>query len=250
MPNRIIKESICTSEDINLLSPQEEVFFYRLMVNCDDYGRLDARTPILKAKLYPLKENMKSSDIERYLLKLSEIKPTPLIFIYENEGIKYLQMAKWDKHQQIRAKRSKYPACNDQNSTMISNDINCNQTIAYVPENPIQSESESESESNKTALESAINDFKEFRKKMKKPLTEKAVKLLKEKLDTLASDEGTKVAIINQSILNGWQGVFELKGGSNGQNIANNQQDKPGGYDTSKIMYNGPGYDPNQEIDF
>lgn len=209
MPNRIIKESICTSEDINSLSPQEEVFFYRLMVNCDDFGRLDARTPILKAKLYPLKENMKSCDIERYLLKLSEIKPTPLIFLYENEGIKYLQMVKWDKHQQIRAKRSKYPAHNDQNSTMISNDINCNQLPTYVPENPIQSESKSES--NKSALESAIDDFKEFRKKIKKPMTEKAVELLLKDLDKFAADDEAKIEILDRSILNGWQGVFPLK---------------------------------------
>lgn len=42
MPNRIIKESICVSESIDSLSWFDEVFFYRLIVNCDDYGRLDA----------------------------------------------------------------------------------------------------------------------------------------------------------------------------------------------------------------
>jgi uncharacterized phage protein (TIGR02220 family) len=156
MPNRIIKESICTSPDIDQLNPEEEIFFYRLMVNCDDYGRLDARLPILKAKLYPLKENMKSSDIKRYLKRLCDIKPSPLIFIYENNNIPYLQMVSWDKHQQIRAKRSKHPAFNDEGSVMISHDINGNQLIAYVPENPIQSESESESESK------TINDVLEY----------------------------------------------------------------------------------------
>ena len=42
MPNRIIKESICTSCEIDSLTPEQEVFFYRLIVNCDDYGRMDA----------------------------------------------------------------------------------------------------------------------------------------------------------------------------------------------------------------
>lgn len=208
-PNRILKESICASEDINQLTPQEEVFFYRLMVNCDDYGRLDARLPILKSKLYPLKDNMKSSDIERYLLKLSEIKPTPLIFLYTNDGVRYLQMVKWDKHQQIRAKRSKYPAYNDEKSIVISHDIKGNQLPAYVPENPIQSESESES--NKSAFENAIDDFIEFRKKIKKPMTDRAIQLLHIELNKLASDDETKIAIINQSIVNSWQGVFPLK---------------------------------------
>ena len=49
MPNRIIKESICTSDTIDQLSPEEEIFFYRLIVNCDDYGRMDARPQILRA---------------------------------------------------------------------------------------------------------------------------------------------------------------------------------------------------------
>jgi hypothetical protein len=136
MPNRILKESICYSEDINKLKPDEEIFFYRLIVNCDDYGRMDARPAILKSRLYPLREHMKSDDIKRYLKKLSELKPEPLIILYENNGVQYIQMSKWEKHQQIRAKRSKYPALNDTGTNMISDDINCKQMNAYVPENP------------------------------------------------------------------------------------------------------------------
>lgn len=133
MPNRIIKESICYSEDINNLTPEEEVFFYRLMVNCDDFGRCDARTQILKARLYPLKEKMKSDDIKRYLKKLSDMK---MIILYCHDNITYLQLTKWERHQQVRAKWSKYPAPADVDVDLITSDINCNQTIAYVPENP------------------------------------------------------------------------------------------------------------------
>jgi len=116
MPNRIIKESICYSPDIDQLTEKEEIFFYRLIVNCDDYGRMDARISMLKSRLYPLKENMISDDIKCYLMKLATIKPEPLIFMYENNGIPYLQMVKWEKHQQIRAKKSKFPAFDDKNS--------------------------------------------------------------------------------------------------------------------------------------
>ena len=63
----------------------------------------------------------------------------------------------------------------------------------------------------KNAFEIAIDDFKEFRKRIKKPMTDKAIKLLYAKLDTLSTDDETKIAIINQSIFNGWQGVFPLK---------------------------------------
>lgn len=205
-PNRIIKESICCSEDINKLTADEEVFFYRLIVNCDDYGRLDARIPILKAKLYPLKEHVKSSDIMRYLMKLSSIAPEPLIILYEKSGIQYLQMTKWDKHQQIRAKRSKYPASTDSDSI-------CNQMISddsICPRNPNPNPNPNPN-TNKTALEIAIDDFKEFRKKIKKPMTDRAVQLLITKLNDLASDDTHKIAILEQSIVNGWQGVFPLK---------------------------------------
>jgi hypothetical protein len=210
VPNRIIKESICYSEDINSLSPQEEVFFYRLIVNCDDYGELDARIPILKAKLYPLKP-MKSLDINRYLMKLASIN---LIALYENAGINYLKMTNWDKHQQIRAHRHKYPSISDEKSHLISVDINSNQMITNAPviqSNPIQSESESKSNTEaKKPLDIAINDFIQFRKETKKTMTERAIKLFLTELNKLATDDDTKIKIINQSILKGWTSVYPL----------------------------------------
>jgi hypothetical protein len=62
----------------------------------------------------------------------------------------------------------------------------------------------------KCAFEIAVDDFIEFRKKIRKPMTDRAVELLRKKLNELASDDETKIAIINQSILKGWQGVFPL----------------------------------------
>lgn len=56
MPNRIIKESICRSEEIDSLSWFEEVLFYRLIVTCDDFGRYDGRAKIIKGSCFPLKD--------------------------------------------------------------------------------------------------------------------------------------------------------------------------------------------------
>lgn len=141
MPNRILKDSICTSPTIDVLSRDAEVFFYRLIVQCDDYGRMDARLPILRAKCYPLQiDKVTERSIDKWLKELVD---AALVTLYVVDGQTYLQMATWDRHQQVRAKRSKYP-------DMIASDINCNQVTAYVPviqSNPIQSESESESES-------------------------------------------------------------------------------------------------------
>ena len=107
MPNRIIKESICTSDNINNLSLEEEVFFYRLLVHCDDYGLMDARPAILRAKCFPLKvDKIKLSQIEKWLHSLVK---NQLIALYEYDGRPYLKMLSWEKHQQIRSRKAKYP---------------------------------------------------------------------------------------------------------------------------------------------
>lgn len=64
----------------------------------------------------------------------------------------------------------------------------------------------------RSPLEVALDDFAVFRKAMKKPLTPKARELTIRELEKLApGDEAMQIAIINQSIQRGWQGVFPLK---------------------------------------
>ncbi len=105
MPNRIIKESICTSEDINQLSEMAEIFFYRLMVNCDDFGRMDGRPVILKAKTFPLRE----ITVEKVEKCLDELVKRGMVRLYIVENKPYLEMTAWRKHQTPRAKKSKFP---------------------------------------------------------------------------------------------------------------------------------------------
>lgn len=142
MPNRIIKESICTSDSIDALSLEAERLFFRLIVSCDDYGTLDARMPIIKSKCFPLK----SSDITdiQLISWLKELENQDIIYFYENQGRFFLKFTTWEKQQQIRAKKRKYPSPDDENSNLISIDIMCNQVKSFAPviqSNPIQSES-------------------------------------------------------------------------------------------------------------
>jgi len=58
----------------------------------------------------------------------------------------------------------------------------------------------------------AFNDFLEMRKKIKKPATEKAIFLVRKKLNSLAPEnESLQIEIINQSTMNCYQDVFPLK---------------------------------------
>jgi hypothetical protein len=81
----------------------------------------------------------------------------------------------------------------------------------YDPDPVLDNDNESANALIKLPLERAIDDFVEFRKKIKKPMTDHAVELLREKLSKLADNDTDRIAILEQSIVNGWQGVFELK---------------------------------------
>lgn len=60
-------------------------------------------------------------------------------------------------------------------------------------------------------LNQAILDFIAFRKTIKAPMTEKAIDLMISKLDGIAEDNNEKIKILEQSILNGWKGIFPLQ---------------------------------------
>lgn len=88
--------------------------------------------------------------------------------------------------QELSLKKSKVKESKEKN----------NNTVTYVPD---------------AELNRALNDFAAYRKGIKKPMTDRAMELLIEKLYSLSTDTGDQIAILNQSIMNGWQGVFPLK---------------------------------------
>lgn len=130
MPNRILKESICTSDTIDSLSMFQEVVFYRLIVNCDDFGRFDARPKVLSAKLFPLKD----ISPEQLSDAINGLCAAGLIIVYEVDGKPFLQVNTWDKHQSKRAKKSKYPPPSESTCMQMHADSsNGNQVNANVP---------------------------------------------------------------------------------------------------------------------
>ena len=60
-------------------------------------------------------------------------------------------------------------------------------------------------------LNQAILSFIDFRKGIKKPMTDRAVELLINKLNGMTDYIPEQIEILNQSIVNGWQGIFPLK---------------------------------------
>lgn len=59
-------------------------------------------------------------------------------------------------------------------------------------------------------LNQTVEDFIAFRKGIKAPMSGKAVELMLKKLDGMTRDNDEKIAILEQSIVNGWKGIFPL----------------------------------------
>lgn len=146
MPNRLIKESICTSEDLNKLSAMAEILFYRLIVRADDYGAYYGNISIIKSNCFPLKSD--EITCEQVQSWLNELKDAGLIDTYRAEDRDYIRFCKWKKHQQIRAKKRKFPEPDIICNQMISNDSNLISDDIKCSRNPIQSNTESNPESN------------------------------------------------------------------------------------------------------
>ena len=60
-------------------------------------------------------------------------------------------------------------------------------------------------------LKTTLYEFIKMRKLIKKPMTDRALQLLIEKLHKMANTPQKAIQILEQSIMNNWQGVFELK---------------------------------------
>jgi hypothetical protein len=93
---------------------------------------MDARPPILRARLFPLK-TVTDKQVE---VALQSLRTAAMLDLYVVDGRAFLQLRTWENHQTIRAKRSKFPSpdCN-----MKTSEIICKQMQADV--HVIQSES-------------------------------------------------------------------------------------------------------------
>lgn len=190
MPNRIIKESICTSDSIARLSWFEEVLFYRLIVNCDDFGRFDGRPAIIKNRLFPLKESLTTKAVSE---AVNTLVTAGMVALYEFEGKPYLYLPSWNDHQNVRAKRSKFPEpCGNVNaSASICKQMNTNAPV-------IQSESESISEFEKETL--SIESVKKSAPRFTPPTVEEVAAYCRERGNSVDAE---RFCSFYQS--NGWK---------------------------------------------
>ena len=79
-------------------------------------------------------------------------------------------------------------------------------------------------------LKNTIYEFIKMRKAIKKPLTTRGLELMIKKLYTLTTNIDEQIQILNNSIMNNWQGIFPLKKETNKNN-------KKGSFDDFKQIW-------------
>lgn len=128
MPSRIIKESITTSESLAAVSADAERLFWRLVVKADDFGLYYGNPKILASMCFPL-DPPKEQRIRAWL---AELVGQGMVGTYtsDEDGKQYLKLMSWDRNQQTRAKKSKYPlpvsfdnACNQTNGNQVKSKV-------------------------------------------------------------------------------------------------------------------------------
>lgn len=144
MPDRIIRADILTSESVDQLSWQAEVFYRRLMSVADDFGRYEGRPSILRAAMYPLKlDKVSEPDVVKWL---GECSKAGLVRKYTVDGKEYIEISKF--RQRLRAMKSRYPPPPDSRGQLPADDSTPRQKRDG---GGIRNESESETESEEKA---------------------------------------------------------------------------------------------------
>lgn len=133
-------------------------------------------------------------------------------------GLGYLQLQKFDGRQRelksclvffTRQTDKKYQAASEkiQESNTVSNtESKKKESKSHNGYEKIISEYTENEE-----LRTALVEFIKMRKLIKKPMTDRALKGIISKLDKIGHSDQEKIAILDQSISNSWQGIFELK---------------------------------------
>jgi hypothetical protein len=153
MPSRIIREGINDSEAVNQLSDSAELFYRRLMLVVDDFGRFEAKATLLRAKLFAFKLDAWPEDrVEQALQECSKIHngdDEPLVLLYSAGKRTFLQISNFGQ----RKRSSKYPGPGDSASNGSPPAVTGapSRRRERVSEASAESESETKSESEASA---------------------------------------------------------------------------------------------------
>lgn len=215
---RTIKPEFWTDEKVVECSPTARLLFIGLWNFCDDYGSHQYSPKQIKMEVFP-GDDFKISKIEEWLLELIN---TCLIKVYTVEDKRYLRVCGW-RHQKIEKPSRKHP------DPIQFDDHSTTDRRPFDDDSPAEGNGrEGKGKEGKVKAQAPVvelpekvkqetwNAYLEMRRSIRKPANLYAQRLIIKKLLKMGGDMN---AILEQSIMNSWQGVFELKEGGNGTGI-------------------------------
>jgi hypothetical protein len=105
MPNRIIRESICSSPTLAGLSDGAERLFYRLLTRTDDFGAFKADAEIVRGECMPL-VGKSAAEVGKLI---AELEAAGLVSLYSIKDRTFGEFVTWSDHNKPRSKSRKYP---------------------------------------------------------------------------------------------------------------------------------------------
>ena len=235
-----IATNVFSDEKILLIEQMPEadtiiVIWFKLLCMA---GKENNRGVFVMGGRIPYTEEMLATIFRRSLptirLALSVFESFGMIEIIEDlSGNEVITIPKWEKHQNVdgmdkirEQTRQRVAKHREKQRLALGCNVTSNATVtkcnATEEEEEKEEEEEEEKKKNKKKntsasfvadddLNAAILDFVDFRKKIKKPMNERAIQLMINKLNQFSPMVEDQIEIINQSILNGWQGIYPLK---------------------------------------
>lgn len=184
MPNRVLRDTT-TSERVNQLSFQSEVLMYRLFMKADDFGSYYANARLIKSTLFPLKDNIRETDITRWL---DELKQIGLILFYEVEGKNLLRVIGFN--QRLRNMRNAFPHPENVDSLQVA--ATCSESQLETKRNETKQKQKTETEGNGAEAPTHTPDQKDLFKNFQVWLVKNAPRVNQMK-DPLTIDEYLKL---------------------------------------------------------
>lgn len=244
MPQRFLKPGIKDSPKWNGCSFPTQSFYIRMLTIVDDFGRCEADPRVLRGSLFALREDVKTKHV---IEMCAEAHTADLVFFYEVDGKWYAQITNWTER--ARSEKSRFPdnpqrpAANGSVPLLPSFLVPRSSPSPPVASSPPPSAQRGDSKGVGDTIADALdvppplNTSQPFvnawqrwmtirRGLGRKPRDWNA--LFCEQLAWLATFPPARaVRILEQSMRNGWQGLFE-KGTEDGHDKNSSRTNRPG----------------------
>lgn len=218
--SRMLSRKIAIDKELNELSLKSQLIYTWCIPFLDDYGLLTNNEGDIKYLIFPRNSNIEERDIEIFKAEASP----KLIEILDD----CIHFNGFENHNQLTEYKKSFSQFNE--NRFNKGKSRCSPEIPRNPQNNSpkvkESKGKESKDNNLTPLTplypfldnkyfvEKLDDFREMRKKIRAPATEKAIELILKELHKYKLEEAMEM--LDQSITRSWRGVFPIKNENKG----------------------------------